>query len=163
MNETASGDYIEGRGFHSAVLARDSKIIIYGGSISNKAKAVTPVLAMLDINIYPFRWTNLNNFTVDAPSPSLTCHSATLYDDFMIITLGRFTVYNIEVLNNKTYIFDTLNYKWVKKLNRRNQLTPLKIFAIVISAVVLFAAIVLMVVFRWKRKVGIQDDRLSNF
>ncbi|CAG8773332.1 24203_t:CDS:1, partial [Gigaspora rosea] len=66
---------------------RDSKIIIYGGAKTPKARAVKPDLAMLDINVYPFKWIILNNSTVGAPSPSLTSHSATFYDDFMIITL----------------------------------------------------------------------------
>ncbi|KAF0424522.1 galactose oxidase [Gigaspora margarita] len=77
---TAIGDYIEGRAGHSAVLARDSKILIYGGAKTPKARAVKPDLAMLDLNVYPFKWTILNNSLT-----LLTSHSAILYDDFMII------------------------------------------------------------------------------
>ncbi|RIB16892.1 hypothetical protein C2G38_2089675 [Gigaspora rosea] len=43
------------RAGHSDVLTRDSKIIIYGGSKMPKVKAVNPDLAMLDINVYPFK------------------------------------------------------------------------------------------------------------
>ncbi|CAG8683205.1 22346_t:CDS:1, partial [Gigaspora rosea] len=55
----------------------------------SKVKAVNPDLAMLNINVYPFKWTILNNSTVGAPSTSITSHSETLYDDFMIITLNN--------------------------------------------------------------------------
>ncbi|KAF0419847.1 galactose oxidase [Gigaspora margarita] len=88
-NVTASGDYIDIRAFHTAVLIRDSKILIFGGSITNLAIISKPELATLDTNIYPFKWAALyaDNSTA-APSTSLTSHSALLYDDFMVIAFG---------------------------------------------------------------------------
>ncbi|CAG8849355.1 9976_t:CDS:2, partial [Racocetra persica] len=58
-NVTASGDHIGMRAFHSAVLIRNSKILIFGGSTTNFAIIANPELAILDTNIYPFKWAAL--------------------------------------------------------------------------------------------------------
>ncbi|CAG8740891.1 17089_t:CDS:1, partial [Dentiscutata heterogama] len=61
----------------------------------------------------------------------------------------RFTFANKEILNNNVYIFDTLNYKWVKTLNRNNQTFPilLHILIVIITASVLIPVIIAIVIF----------------
>ncbi|CAG8804504.1 11289_t:CDS:2, partial [Gigaspora margarita] len=140
---TAIGDYIEGRAGHSAVLARDSKILIYGGAKTPKARAVKPDLAMLDLNVYPFKWKILNN--------SLT------------LLTSRFTISDKTILNNNTYIFDTLNFKWVNMLDRSISLTVPEIITISIIAIFVLVFFIIVVVILWKHKEGIKNGRLTNF
>ncbi|CAG8790200.1 16609_t:CDS:2 [Dentiscutata erythropus] len=147
-NSLITGDSIESLVFHSAVLTRDSKIIIYGGSKTNLSKAVNPDLAMLDINVYPFKWTILNNSTVGkftgTPGTSGTSYGKTN-------------------LNNKTYIFDTLKFEWVNTLDRSTPLTKLQIFAITIGVIGAVALLIIVVIIWRKRKEGIKNEHLSSF
>ncbi|CAG8664403.1 7626_t:CDS:2, partial [Gigaspora margarita] len=139
MNETASGDNIGKRAFHSAVLTRDSKILIYGGSTILIYGGSKPGPAILDTSVYPFRWKSLyvKSF-IAAPLPSLVSHSCIIYDDFMVIAFGRFTVEDQETLNNHVYIFDTISYKWVTTFDRN---TPVPLYVIVLPIVAVIALI----------------------
>ncbi|KAF0419850.1 galactose oxidase [Gigaspora margarita] len=117
----AVGATIGERGSHSAVLVNNSKIIIYGGSTTNLGIAANPEFAILDMSVTPFNWIipNISGSNV-APFPSLTGHSAILYDDFMIIAFGRYTIQGQERLSNKIYIYDTRNHEWVISLGRNS-------------------------------------------
>ncbi|CAG8791616.1 3539_t:CDS:2, partial [Dentiscutata erythropus] len=142
----AAGDTIGERGFHSAVLVNDSKIIIYGGSTTNTGIVATPELAALDINTIPFNWIALN-VSSDSAAPSkslsLTGHSATLYDNFMIIS-----------------------YEWVSSLNRSNDqqtyINSSNAIIITVSVVCAVAFIVVCIVgfilYRKKRNVALGDN-----
>ncbi|CAG8789339.1 19063_t:CDS:2, partial [Dentiscutata erythropus] len=144
---TAAGVQIGNRGGHSAVLTQDSKIIVYGGSTTNIGFPAIPDLLILDTNLYPFDWIVLEVSTNDAAPPLLlTEHFAAIYDDFMIIAFGRFTVPNQESLSNSIYIYDTQNNLWVTTLIRDHQTSHgLSNFMVVIIVVCILAVIITIV------------------
>ncbi|KAF0451182.1 galactose oxidase [Gigaspora margarita] len=114
--KNASGDFINARLGHTAVLTRNGSIIIYGGSLfSSHGPNVCPDLAVLDTNAWIWYIPVLPK--ENAPPP-LTFHSAALYNDYMIIAFGRATiVYDNIAINNNIYLFDTNNYLWVTEMS----------------------------------------------
>ncbi|RIB27202.1 hypothetical protein C2G38_2137932, partial [Gigaspora rosea] len=125
---TNGGDKISNRFRHTAVLTQNGTIIIFGGQSSTNYIQAPPDLVMLDTNVYPMKWRILNVSSTNAP-PSLTCHSATLFDNFMIIAFGKITVASgngytgSAKLSSKIYVFDTLNNEWVTSTNRTSNST----------------------------------------
>ncbi|CAG8782497.1 46353_t:CDS:1, partial [Gigaspora margarita] len=75
----------------------------------------------------------------------------------------RFTIYDKTILNNNTYIFDTLNFKWVNTLDRSISLTTPQIIVITISAIIAVVLIIIVVVVLRKRKESIKNEHLSSF
>ncbi|KAF0508034.1 galactose oxidase [Gigaspora margarita] len=112
QDEVAGGEYIQPRVGHSAVLAPNGVVIVYGGSQDNMNPygIVTPPIATL--NIKTWVWTSINL----ANTPSLTYHSAAVYGNFLIVAFGR----NGKKYHNGIHIFDTINYKWITSLGQES-------------------------------------------
>ncbi|CAI2175633.1 6995_t:CDS:2 [Funneliformis geosporum] len=114
---------IENRVTHTAVLAPDGKIIIYGGSkqfveIVN-ARAV-PDIAVLDTRKEPFEWDEPKVTSNIGSVPSLTAHTADLVGYYMIVAFGNITKYYSEPLslrNSDIYIMDIRNFTWVNSFD----------------------------------------------
>ncbi|GBC02324.1 hypothetical protein RclHR1_04570011 [Rhizophagus clarus] len=111
---------IENRYGHTAVLAPDGKIIVYGGVKSiDTRQQVAPDLAVLNTNIKPFEWTVPSVSSDVKQVPSLAYHTANLVGDYMIVAFGNITQKNSEPLENKNpniYVMDIKSYTWVNTL-----------------------------------------------
>ncbi|RGB41483.1 hypothetical protein C1646_662991 [Rhizophagus diaphanus] len=129
INENANNiNSIESRYLHSAVLAPDGKIIIYGGlkdALGEETMKVVPDLAVLDTNTFPFEW-NVPQVTSNVGIiPSLACHSADIVGDNMIVAFGNITRSNAPSveLNPKIYLLNVMNYTWVNTFDPKQQST----------------------------------------
>ncbi|CAG8579437.1 7647_t:CDS:2, partial [Cetraspora pellucida] len=107
-----TGDNIDSRIFHTAVLDYRKRIIIYGGMNDNSSDPrVSPDLAILDITTTPFKWI-MPKIPPDNAAPPLAAHTAIMMNYYMIISFGK----NTTPVNNENpviYLFDTVGYKWV--------------------------------------------------
>ncbi|RIB20768.1 hypothetical protein C2G38_1161317 [Gigaspora rosea] len=83
----ASGSTIASRVSHSAVLAQDGNIIIYGGSTINSTKVdnVFSDIAVLNTNSWVWSVPSVSGIS----APPLTQHSAALYKNYMILAFGK--------------------------------------------------------------------------
>ncbi|KAF0548080.1 galactose oxidase [Gigaspora margarita] len=112
----ASGDYIDTRAFHSAVLSamwNDSTI------------PATPYIAKLNTNSWMWSIPNLSQIN----SPQLCYHSAELYGDYMIIAFGQIpskSSMSYSALSNNLYILDIKNYTWVTSFSQNQAFPPNK-------------------------------------
>ncbi|RIA79423.1 hypothetical protein C1645_80398 [Glomus cerebriforme] len=119
---------IESRYLHSAVLAPDGKIIVYGGltdALGEEYMKVAPDLAVLNTNTFPFEWTVPQVSSIVGTIPSLACHSADLVGNHMIVAFGNITRSNapsIEI-NPKIYILNVMNYTWVNTFDPSTNIT----------------------------------------
>ncbi|KAF0383402.1 galactose oxidase [Gigaspora margarita] len=122
-NKTIIGDSLIGRIGHSIVLTQNGNIILYGGSIVNLTTSdTTSILSELAVlNTISWTWSILNVSKTNAPPP-LTYHSATLYENYMIISFGQTSSLPFED-SNKIYILNTLTYTWVIMSNFTSNLT----------------------------------------
>ncbi|KAF0544014.1 galactose oxidase [Gigaspora margarita] len=116
-NMQAIGDTISSRSGHSAVLTQNETIIIYGGGITTGFFPSEPVLAILDTTVNPMRWIIPNDSSTSNAPPSLRYHSATLYNNFMLIAFGRISI-NTFQLNDRIYIYDIINNNWPTTMDR---------------------------------------------
>ncbi|KAF0544017.1 galactose oxidase [Gigaspora margarita] len=114
----AIGDKISSRSGHSAVLTQNETIIIYGGgTVAYYFIQSEPVLATLDTTVNPMRWIIPNNNSTSNVPPSLRYHSATLYNNFMLIAFGWIST-NTFQLNDRIYIYDVINNNWITTMDR---------------------------------------------
>ncbi|KAF0477862.1 galactose oxidase [Gigaspora margarita] len=96
-------------------IVQDGNILIIGGSNDAYGYAtVSPALAVLNTNTW--MWT-IPNFSLTNGPPSLTYHSAALYEDYIIIAFRRITTTSNKTLINNIYILDMKNYAWVTTMN----------------------------------------------
>ncbi|KAF0526947.1 galactose oxidase [Gigaspora margarita] len=118
-----TGAGIDSRFGFTAVLTRNGSIIIYGGEAMNYTsyKQVSPDLAVLNINTW--EWSIPNISQKNAPPSSLVFHSATLYENYMIVSFGL--ILSISRLSELFYILDIRNYTWVTATTINN-LGPLE-------------------------------------
>ncbi|CAI2173884.1 20146_t:CDS:2 [Funneliformis geosporum] len=125
---------IENRSAHSAVLAPDGKIIIYGGSKSVGSiynHRVVPDIAVLNTRIDPFEWSEPNVTSDVGTVPSLTAHTADLVGNYMIVAFGNITQSNLHPLEQKSseiYLMDIRNFTWVNAFEIQNTIehVPIK-------------------------------------
>ncbi|CAG8709158.1 15491_t:CDS:2 [Cetraspora pellucida] len=76
---------IDSRVYHSAVLASDGKIIIYGGSNGTDNRKVLPDLAVLNVSSTQFQWSTPSTTALSSTPRSLVAHTAVMVDDYMIL------------------------------------------------------------------------------
>ncbi|KAF0548092.1 galactose oxidase [Gigaspora margarita] len=115
--KVASGDSIDSRIGHSAVLAQNGDIIIYGGNKFNDIfTPAIPYIAKLDTSSWMWSIPNLSQIN----APQLSFHSAALYRNYMIIAFGLSPSVSSKsyfALSNNLYILDIKNYTWVTSFN----------------------------------------------
>ncbi|CAG8657745.1 5478_t:CDS:2 [Rhizophagus irregularis] len=106
---------VESRQRHSAVLAPDDQIIIYGGTRTTDGvdfNQVSPDVLVIDTKKDPFEITAPEVSTNIGKFPTLTTHSADLYGNYMIVAFGR---------SEKIYVMDIRNFTWINSLELTNQ------------------------------------------
>ncbi|CAG8823986.1 26377_t:CDS:2, partial [Gigaspora margarita] len=158
---------------------QNGTIIIFGGQSSTNYIQAPPDLVMLDTNVYPMKWRALNVSSTNAP-PSLTCHSATLFDNFMIIAFGKITVASggSGKLNSQIYVFDILNNEWVTSTNRTSNSTnlnnkstniisnsqiPVVIILFIVIGLIIFFTIVGALIYRKYRNYIMEEKLTESF
>ncbi|CAG8701373.1 18494_t:CDS:2, partial [Acaulospora morrowiae] len=81
-----TGDSLDARRFHTAVLSPNEGIVIYGGEDTD-SRPVLPSLAILKTTTIPYNWYIPNS--TDVPDltvvPPLSRHSAIMYGNYMIL------------------------------------------------------------------------------
>ncbi|KAF0540941.1 galactose oxidase [Gigaspora margarita] len=111
----ATGDTLNSRSCHTAVLSPDGHVIIYGGVISDSTDQ-SQVLASLDTTVNPYKWSIKPIIGNNLP-PSLSYHSSDIVGAFMVLAFGVMmadnSFNNLNNLNSKIYLLDTRNYTWV--------------------------------------------------
>ncbi|CAG8787742.1 10880_t:CDS:2, partial [Racocetra persica] len=128
---------IDSRVYHSAVLAHEDKIIIYGGSNGTDNSRVLPDLAVLNVSSTQFQWST-PNITPLSSTPSLAAHTAVMVDDYMILLFGNVTGSNSKQssINNIIYFLNTTSYDWVTLYQSSN--LPMLIGMVIGSSVLAF-------------------------
>ncbi|KAF0544021.1 galactose oxidase [Gigaspora margarita] len=97
---------------------KNETIIIYGGGTgANYFIQSEPVLATLDTTVDPMRWIIPNDSSTSNTPPSLRYHSATLYNNYMLIAFGRMST-KLFKLNDRIYIYDVVNSNWITTMDR---------------------------------------------
>ncbi|CAJ0912358.1 15760_t:CDS:2, partial [Entrophospora sp. SA101] len=104
---TVVGDIIDARSWHTAVLAPDGKVIIYGGANMSDAMS-RPAMVLLDTNSSSYSW-SIPKIPPNSPPP-LMRHSANLVGNYMIVAFGLSSTGN---QSNEIYLFDIHTYTWV--------------------------------------------------
>ncbi|CAB4495712.1 hypothetical protein RhiirA1_530100 [Rhizophagus irregularis] len=109
---------IDNRLSHTAVLAPNTKIIVFGGSkIANGIfnVRVSPDVAVLNTETEPFEWTIPKVTSSIGIFPSLKGHTANLVGNYMIVAFGNITQLNTEPseTNTNIYLMDIRNFTWV--------------------------------------------------
>ncbi|CAG8792036.1 35610_t:CDS:2, partial [Gigaspora margarita] len=139
MNKSISGPTPSARGYFSAVLTSDGRIIIFGGL---NAGTVFGDLWILDITM--FQWT-IGKILNPIVNLTLYGHTATLVDNYMFVAFGEFNKitqnYN---LSSKIFMLDVSQkdfYKWVTEFtpnttNSSNISSDSKNTSIIIGAII---------------------------
>ncbi|KAF0469695.1 galactose oxidase [Gigaspora margarita] len=111
----STGDRLNSRSCHTAVLSPDGHIIIYGGVISGSTDQ-SQVLASLDTTVNPYKWSIKPMIGNNIP-PSLAFHSSDIVGSFMILVFGVMmannSFSNLDNVNSQIYLLDTRDYTWV--------------------------------------------------
>ncbi|KAF0453412.1 galactose oxidase [Gigaspora margarita] len=117
----ATGNEIEGRTGHTAVMTTDKRIIVYGGL--NKLRPALPYLAVLDTSNIPYEWSAPTEENSIGP---ITEHSSIMIKNYMITAFGRnlserddakYDIKDVYKLN----ISNPLSYKWSLLATPNNQ------------------------------------------
>ncbi|CAI2179216.1 2712_t:CDS:2, partial [Funneliformis geosporum] len=109
-----ASNIIQNRCRHTAVLAPDDKIIIYGGTLGSVDMQAAPNLVVLNMEAEQFEYI-VPPVNGQLP-PSLTAHTANIVGNYMIVAFGNITQPNASPLplkNSNIYIMDIRNYTWV--------------------------------------------------
>ncbi|CAG8701018.1 3953_t:CDS:2 [Gigaspora rosea] len=120
INNT-TGNEIEGRTGHTAVMTTDKRIIVYGGL--NILRPAFPYLAVLDTSKIPYEWSAPTEENSIGP---ITEHSSIIIKNYMITAFGRnlserdYTKYDIKDVY-KLNISNPLSYKWSLLATPNNQ------------------------------------------
>ncbi|CAI2173888.1 20148_t:CDS:2 [Funneliformis geosporum] len=118
-------NHIESRYGHSAVLVQDENIIINGGSKGNSSKSIKPIpdLIVLNTQTTPYEWIVPQTLSNIGVFPSLTYHTANLFENYMIVAFGLLTHPNGLAAfsrSNKIFLLDIRNYTWVDKFEPKS-------------------------------------------
>ncbi|KAF0453767.1 galactose oxidase [Gigaspora margarita] len=150
-NDTIIGSRI----YHSAVLASDGKIIIYGGSNGINNSKVLPDLAVLNVSSTQFQWSIPNIKSSNNTARSLVGHTAVIIDDYMILLFGNVTGRQPNV-NDMIYLLNTKSYDWAASYqsNAPNNSTVLSlpaILCIIVGSIVLVFIIGFSIIWRYQK------------
>ncbi|RIB26668.1 hypothetical protein C2G38_2064339, partial [Gigaspora rosea] len=145
---SATGDVLNSRSCHTAVLSPDGHVIIYGGNIDGTTDQ-SQVLASLDTTVSPYKW-SIKPMIGDNVPPSLAFHSANVIGNFMILAFGVMMANNsfddLTNVNSKIYLLDTRNYMWtIDTLHHPDLMISSYIIGVIVAVVVFIAIIVIIV------------------
>ncbi|CAI2185519.1 3153_t:CDS:2, partial [Funneliformis geosporum] len=134
---------IDNRAGHTAVLAPNGRIIIYGGSKDNinvPNLQVVPDIFVLNMETEQFELTVPPvTSNIGKVPPSLSYHTTNLADNYMIVAFGNITQPNsvpLPLANSNIYIMDIRNYTWVNsfELITKPEPSPPKASIIVVNS-----------------------------
>ncbi|CAI2190454.1 15970_t:CDS:2, partial [Funneliformis geosporum] len=119
--ETAQGERIVGRYYHTSVLTFDSRIIVYGG-ITTAKHAASPDIVVLDTTVYPLQWI-IPEVGEENKPPSRASHSAISVGKYMLIAFGNLTSETSTPSSpaSDINVLDTTSFEWVTKYYPRSQ------------------------------------------
>ncbi|CAI2168662.1 18854_t:CDS:2, partial [Funneliformis geosporum] len=159
---------ISSRFGHTAILAPDDQIIIYGGhdiSVKYLVEA-TPNMAVLNTQTTPFEWFSPQVSSKISKVPSLVYHTANLVGNYMIVAFGNITQSDqLARPNSNIYIMNIKDFTWVNKFEP-NLLSTKKIVIFAIGGI--FGAALLMglgiFIYRWykSRNLLTSGKNISN-
>ncbi|CAG8516111.1 12285_t:CDS:2 [Funneliformis caledonium] len=104
----AEGNIPGVRGEHTAVLAPDGRIIIYGGEVNDTA--ANPQLCVLNTTTTPYIWSQPKSYY---PVPDLWLHTAVMVGNYMVVAFGFSPTHG---RTSDVYILDLSEndiYKWI--------------------------------------------------
>ncbi|RIB03233.1 hypothetical protein C2G38_803642 [Gigaspora rosea] len=140
---------IDPRVGHTAILAPDNyTIVIFGGTQGYVLRQSTsyPTFVLLDVKSEPFQYSSPQT-TGKAPPP-LSYHTATLYQNYMIVAFGNVTN-DLGPSNNASadlYIMNLLSYTWVTQFEKdsssdTNHIKLITIISSVVGSVVVISIV----------------------
>ncbi|CAB4385365.1 unnamed protein product [Rhizophagus irregularis] len=115
---------VENRQRHSAVLAPNDQIIVYGGTRTTDEvdfNQVYPDVLVLDTKKDPYEITAPDISTNTGIFPSLAGHTANLFGYYMIVAFGNTTHKDDEPSLGKNgiiYVMDIRNFTWINSLDQ---------------------------------------------
>ncbi|KAF0433291.1 galactose oxidase [Gigaspora margarita] len=163
MNEFALGNNIDPRVGHTAVLAPNNyTIVILGGTQSYGLAQATshPVFLLLEVKSEPFQYSSPQPSGI--VPPPLAYHTATLYQNYMIVAFGNITNDSEPSTNTSAniYLMNLSNYTWVTQFGmttttpvpNASDNTKLVVIIIPIFGGLVIIAIVGIIVWRFRRR-----------
>nr|CAG8481668.1 2017_t:CDS:10 [Entrophospora candida] len=150
---TAVGDVIQTRFYHTAVLAPDGKIIIYGGANTENGTMSEPAMVLLDTNNSPYSWSIPNIPSNPPPPPPLMQHTANLVGNYMIVAFGSLSLFTQS--SSEIYLFDTHTYTWVTRFDQQsNSSTTTNSIGVgaTLGAIILIGAVAFLIYHYYKKK-----------
>ncbi|KAF0469707.1 galactose oxidase [Gigaspora margarita] len=157
----ATGDTLNSRSSHTAVLSPDGHVIIYGGNIDGSTDQ-SQILASLDTTVSPYQWSIKPMIGNNVP-PSLAYHSSDIVGNFMILAFGVMmannSFSNLTNVNSKIYLLDTRNYMWTIDTLHQPDLTisPHDTLdaGVIVAVVVLIAVLAIIIAWLKNTKLAI--------
>ncbi|KAF0490227.1 galactose oxidase [Gigaspora margarita] len=151
---------IDPRVGHTAILAPDNyTIVIFGGTQGYVLRQSTsyPTFVLLDVKSEPFQYSSPQ--TSGMAPPPLSYHTATLYQNYMIVVFGNITN-DFGPSNNASadiYIMNLLNYTWVTQFetassSHTNNIKLITIIFSVIGSVGVSIGIGTIIYFKYYRR-----------
>ncbi|GET03111.1 hypothetical protein GLOIN_2v67585 [Rhizophagus clarus] len=179
----ATGPPITQRTGHTAVLNNKGEIIIFGGMYVPTMVASQPQIAVLNTATNPFQWTIPTVNSNEISPPSLVFHTATLFENYMIVAFGNVTRDNIDVMpvmpgqSDQLYVLDTNTFTWVRIYNPpsnsnnnnttgnqvpqpNNAMDKIMIITIVVITFVVIVGVIAGVII-YRRKIKKSDDDIT--
>ncbi|CAJ0845082.1 6944_t:CDS:2 [Entrophospora sp. SA101] len=147
---TVVGDIIDARSWHTAVLAPDGKVIIYGGANMSDAMS-RPAMVLLDTNSSSYSW-SIPKIPPNSPPP-LMRHSANLVGNYMIVAFGSLSLFTQS--SSEIYLFDTHTYTWVTRFDQQsNSSTTTNSISVgaTLGAIILIGAVAFLSYHYYKKK-----------
>ncbi|GES73686.1 hypothetical protein GLOIN_2v1876170 [Rhizophagus clarus] len=156
---------IDNRSAHTAVLAPNNKIIVFGGSkIANEifSAKVSPDIIVLNTETEPFEWTTPTITSSIGTFPSLKGHTANLVGNYMIVAFGNITQPNAEPseTNSNIYLMDIRNFTWVNSFqfephaDNSHQSNEKRVIAAAVIGVIVTVVVIIgaFLIYKWVRK-----------
>ncbi|CAG8681376.1 3714_t:CDS:2 [Dentiscutata erythropus] len=150
INNTNIGPRI----YHSAVLAPDRKIIIYGGSNGINNSKVSPDLAVLNVSSTLFQWSTPNTESLSSTATrSLVGHTAMIIDSYMILLFGKHYFIHMDgpIPNNQVltigfiYLIQVPIIGWIR-INQANASNDSTSISLLILCMVIGAAVLAFII-----------------
>ncbi|CAI2166172.1 3827_t:CDS:2 [Funneliformis geosporum] len=114
----ATGEKTNNRAGHSAALAKNGQIIVFGGIYLPALLPSSPQVVILDTSTPTYQWILPPIMTTTDKPPDLLFHTATIVENYMIIAFGNRTVSDkVQGQSGRLYFLDLEKFEWVKTYN----------------------------------------------